>query len=1020
MAKAVVEDEEEDLMELMPFSLSAIAHSPDSDDAFSRTSQLHRLLSAHALKQGSPMSLSSSEGSPKVMKTPILTKGLRESSPFNPLGADTGSKSRHYKSVKRSPLGQVNAKLPEASSQSYVVNAMDIYSKENQPPSNLVGQSAKKPKPVRGSHKQFTPDKSANSTRKYQLKGTGRARVFTGLELNASSAANKVASFNKEESQGISSSAGSETLNLSEQLRSPSHFLKRKLPQPEKESGKAKKFVFSLREDKQQQDSQKADLGISNVEGCKQQQVQPSSSLVQSLMPDPSNDSNNEKQGTYVVLGQNGRKIKYVESSHKQSSTDGGANKKRAQVRSKGTGRRISTKLELNLSSELDMFAAWDEEKLVEEEETISNTASFGAFNLDEKFSTQKHSSTQEQCQVDLEEQALASVEKLETVYQSSVSDQIKESDIRDPNSQIERTEMDSSAHQFGSLRQDTSASKVEPPIYKSFLRYSRPIVHKVATDHSLNEECSENGIQISTYGLDLNMDSKALDDAFDAYYRARDALFESPVGLQRMKAASVATPDTSPTPPSNPLALLGFQKAFKRALIATPEMSPTPPSNSLALLGFQKACKRAATTTLGIVKDKESHGPLDPIQRLSSSSSKFQALPALDLKRSSQGATAGNIPSPSTATSLQVLPYILGDSQDVPVTKRSSLVGADSIELFQTTIMTHETERASLLPTSDLLTSAAPISRRAINVGQRRLAFSTSSPIRGTKDGHEAESEGATPVLFVESHGCPEDLGERDSSLEIENIEVAQVTLVANNCISNSERCDVLTEPTLLPSEKTLEAVCNKIRTRENFHKSDSKLLFESDGCPEDLTERNSSAESENIEAAQVAYQANDCVLNHEVERRGDALEEPILLSSDQTSEAVCNKVDSLTFQQCLHKGTGQVSVEQLESFPRKGICRKTTRRKATEESPSILGAGTTWVDGARRSTRIRLKPVEYWRGEKVLYGRVHKSLVSVIGVKHGSPLPPWPRQGTKRPTFKIDSFVAEKYDHLVKFAAI
>ncbi|KAJ7558710.1 hypothetical protein O6H91_04G052300 [Diphasiastrum complanatum] len=926
---------------------------------------------ATALKQGSPMSLSSSEGSPKVMKTPILTKGLRESSPFNPLGADTGSKSRHYKSVKRSPLGQVNAKLPEASSQSYVVNAMDIYSKENQPPSNLVGQSAKKPKPVRGSHKQFTPDKSANSTRKYQLKGTGRARVFTGLELNASSAANKVASFNKEESQGISSSAGSETLNLSEQLRSPSHFLKRKLPQPEKESGKAKKFVFSLREDKQQQDSQKADLGISNVEGCKQQQVQPSSSLVQSLMPDPSNDSNNEKQGTYVVLGQNGRKIKYVESSHKQSSTDGGANKKRAQVRSKGTGRRISTKLELNLSSELDMFAAWDEEKLVEEEETISNTASFGAFNLDEKFSTQKHSSTQEQCQVDLEEQALASVEKLETVYQSSVSDQIKESDIRDPNSQIERTEMDSSAHQFGSLRQDTSASKVEPPIYKSFLRYSRPIVHKVATDHSLNEECSENGIQISTYGLDLNMDSKALDDAFDAYYRARDALFESPVGLQRMKAASVATPDTSPTPPSNPLALLGFQKAFKRALIATPEMSPTPPSNSLALLGFQKACKRAATTTLGIVKDKESHGPLDPIQRLSSSSSKFQALPALDLKRSSQGATAGNIPSPSTATSLQVLPYILGDSQDVPVTKRSSLVGADSIELFQTTIMTHETERASLLPTSDLLTSAAPISRRAINVGQRRLAFSTSSPIR-------------------------------------------------DNCISNSERCDVLTEPTLLPSEKTLEAVCNKIRTRENFHKSDSKLLFESDGCPEDLTERNSSAESENIEAAQVAYQANDCVLNHEVERRGDALEEPILLSSDQTSEAVCNKVDSLTFQQCLHKGTGQVSVEQLESFPRKGICRKTTRRKATEESPSILGAGTTWVDGARRSTRIRLKPVEYWRGEKVLYGRVHKSLVSVIGVKHGSPLPPWPRQGTKRPTFKIDSFVAEKYDHLVKFAAI
>ncbi|KAL5729401.1 hypothetical protein ACHQM5_002364 [Ranunculus cassubicifolius] len=60
----------------------------------------------------------------------------------------------------------------------------------------------------------------------------------------------------------------------------------------------------------------------------------------------------------------------------------------------------------------------------------------------------------------------------------------------------------------------------------------------------------------------------------------------------------------------------------------------------------------------------------------------------------------------------------------------------------------------------------------------------------------------------------------------------------------------------------------------------------------------------------------------------------------------------------------------------------RQVSRRK------SLIGAGTEWKAGVRRSTRMRMKPLEYWKGERLIYGRVHESLVTVIGCeKCGSP---------------------------------
>ncbi|MCI11130.1 CENP-C, partial [Trifolium medium] len=74
---------------------------------------------------------------------------------------------------------------------------------------------------------------------------------------------------------------------------------------------------------------------------------------------------------------------------------------------------------------------------------------------------------------------------------------------------------------------------------------------------------------------------------------------------------------------------------------------------------------------------------------------------------------------------------------------------------------------------------------------------------------------------------------------------------------------------------------------------------------------------------------------------------------------------------------------------------------------------AGTSWESGVRRSTRFRTKPLEYWKGERMVYGRVHESLSTVIGVKCMSP-------GTDgKPKLKAKSFVSDKYKELFEIAS-
>ncbi|KAF9685221.1 hypothetical protein SADUNF_Sadunf03G0032200 [Salix dunnii] len=80
-----------------------------------------------------------------------------------------------------------------------------------------------------------------------------------------------------------------------------------------------------------------------------------------------------------------------------------------------------------------------------------------------------------------------------------------------------------------------------------------------------------------------------------------------------------------------------------------------------------------------------------------------------------------------------------------------------------------------------------------------------------------------------------------------------------------------------------------------------------------------------------------------------------------------------------------------------------------------SLAASGTSWETGLRRSTRIRSRPLEYWKGERFLYGRIHGSLATVIGIKYESP-----GNDKGKHALKVKSYVSDEYKDLVELAAL
>ncbi|XP_012456715.1 centromere protein C isoform X2 [Gossypium raimondii] len=111
----------------------------------------------------------------------------------------------------------------------------------------------------------------------------------------------------------------------------------------------------------------------------------------------------------------------------------------------------------------------------------------------------------------------------------------------------------------------------------------------------------------------------------------------------------------------------------------------------------------------------------------------------------------------------------------------------------------------------------------------------------------------------------------------------------------------------------------------------------------------------------------------------------------------------------------SGEQLLENMKGKIKRQPCNKHKGKKHSRRQ-SLAGSGTTFdPEGRRRSTRIRSRPLEFWKGERFLYGRVHSSLATVIGIKYESP----EKGDGGNPTLKVKSFVSDEYKELIELAA-
>ncbi|XP_050872709.1 centromere protein C isoform X4 [Lathyrus oleraceus] len=106
--------------------------------------------------------------------------------------------------------------------------------------------------------------------------------------------------------------------------------------------------------------------------------------------------------------------------------------------------------------------------------------------------------------------------------------------------------------------------------------------------------------------------------------------------------------------------------------------------------------------------------------------------------------------------------------------------------------------------------------------------------------------------------------------------------------------------------------------------------------------------------------------------------------------------------------------SVAPVSGKKRGKMCaQRTSKDKRLRLRMSLADAGTSWESGVRKSSRFRTRPLEFWKGERMVYGRVHESLTTVIGVKCMSP----GKDGN--PIMKVKSFVSDKHKKLFELAS-
>ncbi|GMH03659.1 hypothetical protein Nepgr_005498 [Nepenthes gracilis] len=195
--------------------------------------------------------------------------------------------------------------------------------------------------------------------------------------------------------------------------------------------------------------------------------------------------------------------------------------------------------------------------------------------------------------------------------------------------------------------------------------------------------------------------------------------------------------------------------------------------------------------------------------------------------------------------------------------------------------------------------------------------------------------------------------------------------------------------------------------------HGNDLKLAVDERREPK-ATLHNPHKRKEHSPGQQIAEKSIAAAINQEVDKPSSTLDgcpEQLIEKSTEISKSQLSGNREVDVPS--HGHTSKMAVDE-RGETKLGQPAPCKRRECSHRQ-SLAVAGTNWESGVRRSTRIKVKPLEYWKGERLLYGRIHKSLVTVIGLKYASPS----RSGSKR-SLKVKSYVSDEYKELVEVAAL
>nr|AAU04611.1 CENP-C [Arabidopsis arenosa] len=261
---------------------------------------------------------------------------------------------------------------------------------------------------------------------------------------------------------------------------------------------------------------------------------------------------------------------------------------------------------------------------------------------------------------------------------------------------------------------------------------------------------------------------------------------------------------------------------------------------------------------------------------------------------------------------------------------------------------------------------------------------------------------------------GANRNTGQRENDIDI-NEETGHLEMLAEYASKEATRPFTVEEDSIPYQQGTSSNSPNRAPEQYNTMDGPSEHAEHNQGLHEEENVNTDSASGLQENALQEVHNSSHKQTN-KLRKRGSSDSNVKKRSKTVHGETGGDpQMKTLPHESGVKKQTKRKSNEREEKKPKNTRKTLTREGKLFSRRKSLAAAGTKMEGGVRRSTRIKSRPLEYWKGERFLYGRIHESLTTVIGIKYASP-----GEGKSDVrACKVKSFVSDEYKELVDFAA-